>query len=54
MKRRLRVLTGEFIIECGEFLIETGKIVVDLGAFFLPRYETHPAYRSNVELDPEL
>jgi hypothetical protein len=51
MRRKLRVLTGEWFIEVGQFIIESGKIVRDFGGFVLPSYERHPAFRSNDDLD---
>jgi hypothetical protein len=44
MRRKLRFIVGEF-------LIETGEMIRDIGGFILPNYEQHPAFRSNGEID---
>jgi hypothetical protein len=47
VKRKLRILVGEF-------LVETGEMIRDIGGFILPDYERHPSFRQNDEIDREL
>jgi hypothetical protein len=50
VKRKLRLIVGEFFRETGEVVIEVGAGIRDFGWFILPDREGHPAFLSNDEL----